>query len=233
MMKLTTHELQKKFWEKDKSKRRSSEHPIVRYVFESKAKKLKYLTNDIHPQSILDCGCGNGFFQTYLSKTFNLECAGLDFSSEMIRFNPNPNTIIASVTNIPFKDNSFDIVVCHGLLHHLPKESHLLAVNEMARVARYYLFLAEPNRNNPAIALFSIIKPEERCALLFSKKYLQKLCKQNKQLSIVKIFTDLLVLPNKTPLFLFPVMKRLDKSSLSSYLGTMTNILCRKINPQL
>jgi len=224
---MKNEELQYKFWEKDKSDRRNVGHPAVEYIYKNMAIKLKTLL-DGPIDSILDCGCGNGFFQTYLSEVFGLECAGIDFSKEMIRLNPNPRTYLASVTKIPFKDNSFDLVTCSELLHHLPRNQQQSAVKEMKRVAKSYIFISEPNRNNLANLLFFLLKPEEKGGLIFTKNYLNNLCSQHNDLIIIKSYKDSFVLPNKTPMIIFPFMKFLDKSFLSSWLGFAVNILCKK-----
>jgi SAM-dependent methyltransferase len=224
---MVKEELQRNFWGKDKSNRREAKHPVVEYVYKNMAIKLKSLLNNVPIKSILDCGCGNGFFQTYLSEVFGLECAGIDFSKEMIRLNPNPRTYLASVTKIPFKDNSFDLVTCSQLLHHLSEEERLKALEEMRRVAKKYIFIAEPNRNNPFNTLFFLAKQEELGGLVFTTEYLKNLCRK-RNLFIVKLYIDSLVLPNKTPLFLFPFFKILDKTFLNSWFGFNINFLCKK-----
>jgi SAM-dependent methyltransferase len=58
------------------------------------------------------------------------------------RFGFELESIVASVTNLPFADESFDIVYVHDGLHHI--ERPLLGLREMARVARRAICVNEP-----------------------------------------------------------------------------------------
>ncbi len=53
--------------------------------------------------------------------------------------------ILASVLDIPFDDNSFDVTVCCQVLEHLPYESFVPALREMYRITREYLVLSLPD----------------------------------------------------------------------------------------
>ena len=76
----------------------------------------------------------------------------------------------------------------------------------MIRVSRKYVIILEPNRNNPLMFLFAVLTKEEKKALKFSLTYLKnKLNKNN--LRIISAFSYGLIVPNKTPLFLLPLMK--------------------------
>lgn len=223
---MPTEDLQEKFWNQNKSSRRSPEHPIVSYIFQDKAKKLKNLLPD-NIGSIIDCGCGNGFFQKALTDIFKVDCLGIDYSKEMIDNNPNPRKMVASVTEMPFPDDSFDLVTCSALLHHMNKEDRAKAVKEMARVAKKYVFLCEPNGKNPAVMAFSLLNREELGGLDFSLTYLKGLG-EAAGLRPIKTFIDAMIPPNKTPLWAFPIMRYLDQTKLSSFLGLDANVLFEK-----
>lgn len=47
-----------------------------------------------------------------------------------------PNTIKGFADDIPFDDNSFDLVICRGVLEHIPREKQQKSLNEMYRVTR-------------------------------------------------------------------------------------------------
>ncbi|MCB4790690.1 MAG: class I SAM-dependent methyltransferase [Elusimicrobia bacterium] len=204
-------EFQKKFWESSKEKRRKPEHPVIRYIYSKITYYLKGLNAGVNGTKILDVGCGNGFLTYYLEKCFSV--VGLDYSKEMLRINPCKNLVLGDVTALPFEDKSFDIVVCSGLLHHLDETSIRKALKEMKRVSRNYVVCCEPNRYNPMVFLFSIVKKEERGTLKISKNYLlNQLCDGEYCLS--DVFTVGLVPPNKTPVFILPFLKMLDSSAL-------------------
>ncbi len=74
------------------------------------------------PKNILDIGCGTGFLSKLLAKNFpdsNIIC--LDFSHEMIKScrskNAKFNLVVADAEYLPFKANSFDLVISSFTLH--------------------------------------------------------------------------------------------------------------------
>lgn len=79
-------------------------------------------------ESILEIGFGNGkFFDKMFSKADNLQISGLDFSEEMVKqaIDNNRSAVssgklnirFGSSDNIPFENNSFDIVFCVNLIY--------------------------------------------------------------------------------------------------------------------
>ena len=74
-------------------------------------------------KKLLDIGCGTGYLINMLSKDYNAEFTGLDLSSEMIKQANNKNIKNAKFIEersdeVPFEDNSFDIVTCSQSFHH-------------------------------------------------------------------------------------------------------------------
>ena len=220
-------QIQKEYWHKEHTDRRSIDHPAVKAFFKDKAEALKVLLPSEKINSILDCGCGNGFFQTYLSQIFCKELVGLDFSNVMLDLNPNKEKICASVLDIPCKNSSFNLVVCHGLLHHLNEESRLRALLEMKRVSSKYIFIGEPNLDNLLIRVNALLNSEERMTLSLSYKRLESLAREC-DLKIIKMFKRGVIMPNKTPLIILPLLKRLEGSWFSSSYGHCTYMLLEK-----
>jgi ubiquinone/menaquinone biosynthesis C-methylase UbiE len=69
---------------------------------------------------ILDVGCGTGYFaEKFLSK---YDVMGVDISEEMIRYAQTrmKKAVQGDAQNMPFPDNTFDVVIARSLLHHLP-----------------------------------------------------------------------------------------------------------------
>jgi len=127
----------------------------------------------------------------------------------MLQNNPHAKLIIGSVYQLPFADNSFDIVFCSDLLHHLDNLPQ--ALTEMSRVTKKYIVVSEPNCQNPLVFLFSFLNKEERGALKFNKKFLANLLTCN-DLEIINILTSGLIFPNKTP-WVLPFLKFFDKNN--------------------
>jgi SAM-dependent methyltransferase len=202
-------QLQDDYWNKDQSKRRSPFHPCVRALFEPRAKYLASISNDAK-DSILEIGSGNGYLSVYLEENFN-DVLVSDLSEEMLKHNPCKRKLKASATDLPLDDDSFDIVTCSHLLHHLSNEDKVKAINEMKRVARTKVVVYEPYRNNPLNFLFGLVVQEERESLKFSKSYLKTLF-TNSGLTIESIRVEGCTLPNKAPLFWVPIGNYLDKT---------------------
>ena len=194
------------YWESER-KRRSPEHPVVdAFVMP----KINYIGDyvDLSGMSILDVGCGNGFFTHYFSQ--RAYTIGIDYSRYMLSINPCNQLIQGSALSLPFKANSFDLVFCSNLLHHIKDPE--MVIREMKRVSKKYVVLSEPNRNNPLMALFSVLVREERGQLKFSLRYLKKLAVSS-GLNIVDACSLGSVVPNKTPLSLLEIFKKIDKKS--------------------
>jgi len=196
---------QRKYWEKHR-KRRAPTHKVIEAFAKPKIDYImSVISESINDLSVLDVGCGNGFFTYYLEKL--VDTTGLDFSESMLSMNPCPKKVCGSATDLPFGDNSFDVVFCSNLLHHIKNPS--IAVSEMKRVSKHYVIVSEPNRNNPLMFLFGLMKKTERGTLKMSLNYLKKLISQV-NLSIISAATMGAVLPNKTPKAILPVVKVLD-----------------------
>jgi ubiquinone/menaquinone biosynthesis C-methylase UbiE len=89
----------------------------------------------------LDVGCGTGGMLTFLSEYLSADkIFGLDFSPDALGFcveNGHKNLTQATATNIPFADNSFDLVTSFDVLVQIPGEkSDETAIAEMFRVLR-------------------------------------------------------------------------------------------------
>src|SRR5688500_17827233 len=87
------------------------------------AKQLKEMK--IHPQKIMDFGCGVGLAVPFLLEEFgsNIQIVGVDVSSDSLEIArskySSPNISFQSLDHyIP--DQSVDLVYCNGVFHHIP-----------------------------------------------------------------------------------------------------------------
>ncbi|MDD5589691.1 MAG: class I SAM-dependent methyltransferase [Candidatus Portnoybacteria bacterium] len=213
------NEIQKDFWfSQSRMKRRSPFHPAVAAFVEP---KVKFLVKNIFPSptmTLLDVGCGNGYFTCHLAKFFDV--TGLDFSPVMLQKNPHKKLVQGDANVLPFGDKSFDVVFCSDLLHHLPDPEK--AVKEMTRVAKNFVAISEPNRNNPLMFLFGLLKKEERGSLKFTKKFLSKILAAQ-GLRLEKSLISGMIFPNKTPRIMVPFFKIFDFNfPFGSYITTIS-----------
>jgi ubiquinone/menaquinone biosynthesis C-methylase UbiE len=122
---------------------RSKEYPLFKFIEEIIRER-----ND-KQLSILDVGCGIGHTLESINRFFpGNKLYGIDITPSLIEFakkyrNPEINFKIGSVLNLPYRDNSFDIVFAENVLHHLvsstrekSKKLVEVALKECARVLK-------------------------------------------------------------------------------------------------
>lgn len=92
-------------------------------------------------KKVFDVGCGNGWILSQYAKNgakvfgMDLTLRGVGISSE--RFKQSGvkcNLVNASAEEIPFADNSFDLVTSLGVIHHTPRTE--LCAKELIRVCK-------------------------------------------------------------------------------------------------
>ena len=158
MKKSTYIEFQKEHWEH----RKRYKDPRHRLTQAFVVPKIDYIRRyvDINSQtSLLDVGAGNGIFTYYWADIAGL-VVGVDYAEKMIKMSPCRKLLLqADATVLPFKDNSFDVVFCSNLLHHVGEPIYV--VKEMKRVTKKYVILLEPNRSNFIMFPFGLVFKEE------------------------------------------------------------------------
>ncbi len=100
---------------------------------------LRDILKDV--RSVLDVGCGTGFLPLIMAD-MGKEVVGLDISRGMLdvamdkarKKGLRVNFKLGDAENLPFKDGSFDAVICRHLIWTLPNPEK--AIGEFVRVAR-------------------------------------------------------------------------------------------------
>ncbi|MDP2939196.1 MAG: methyltransferase domain-containing protein [Candidatus Omnitrophota bacterium] len=105
------------------------------------------ISDDIYPKTILDIGTGTGFFMQKLSKHFhNSQIVGFDFAFGMTKLarEKKLDVLQADAEFLPFKDESFDLIVSNLVFHWVYNLDN--ALNEVCRVlkekGRFYFNLS-------------------------------------------------------------------------------------------
>lgn len=97
---------------------------------------FEILKNELTDKKILDVGCGNGFFLSYL-KGFK-DLYGIDFSEKGIQIAKTKNKAVkfavGSSYALPYDDSSFDYVVTSEVLEHLKEIK--TAITQIHRVLK-------------------------------------------------------------------------------------------------
>lgn len=91
---------------------------------------FKILSNDYYllekNKRILDVGCGSGAYTREISNLSYSNIIGVDYSEKAIQLAKSKNDdiqyILSALPYLPFKKNSFDIVVCIGIFQYIVNE---------------------------------------------------------------------------------------------------------------
>lgn len=125
---------------RDLSKRYNKQrsNPYFKLIEDIELNILKeYLSTSA--QRVLEVGCGTGIFLKHLSK-LDHDLHGLDYTEGMLRVaqmqlsnNDNSATLLhGNAENLPYSDNSFDLVYSYKVLAHVPNLHS--ALNDIHRV---------------------------------------------------------------------------------------------------
>ncbi|HEV2127618.1 MAG TPA: methyltransferase domain-containing protein [Thermomicrobiales bacterium] len=126
----------------------TSDNPLQRRLIDRFHAKLTELVKAEDPETLLDAGCGEGFTdEIFLQAMPALQLTGFDPHEPAIELacmrNPRAEFLVADIYNMPFEDDSFDVVCCFEVLEHLHDAPQ--ALSKLARVARKAAVLSVPH----------------------------------------------------------------------------------------
>ena len=87
----------------------------------------------VNNKKLLDVGGARGEFCKVFYEKRNCDAVNLDPNPRKYIW---PKTYVGFADNMPFSENGFDIVLCRGVLEHIPSEKQQISVNEMYRVIK-------------------------------------------------------------------------------------------------
>jgi len=97
-----------------------------------------------NPSNILDAACGSGVFTNELVRHFpSIDVLAFDRSETALGY-VNAKKFVGDINQIPLEDNSFDCVVAHDVIEHLPVRVYEQTLKELARVARRNIIIGTP-----------------------------------------------------------------------------------------
>lgn len=123
------------------------------YLYDGRWKKVVEHLDETYglnsETSVLDVGCAKGFLLYDLQEMISgIKVAGIDISEYALnsamdghpeinsKEKVQPFMIKASADNLPYPDNSFDVVLAINTIHNLPLEQCKKAIKEMIRVSK-------------------------------------------------------------------------------------------------
>ena len=132
------------------------------YRFEHKYLTLHKWISEMNKRSfktVLDFGCGTGNV-SFRSARSGLQAFSMDTSLGMLKNVKNRLRSLGVICvngdgeKLPFKEGSFDAVVCMGVLHHVKRKKE--AISEMIRVIKPggKIYIAEPFKRKSKFMVF-------------------------------------------------------------------------------
>jgi SAM-dependent methyltransferase len=103
------------------------------------------------PRSILDVGCGPGYFLRSLIDRFGAESgAGVEPAKSAVtllqsHWEPDERMAFTAALahQLPYETDAFDLVVCWSVLHWVGRNEYLQALGELIRVTRRHLLIMD------------------------------------------------------------------------------------------
>lgn len=122
-------------------------NPISGRLVRNFFKEFTDLYKDIEVESVFDGGCGEGFILNELNLVRPIKsCWAIDLDENEVkdaaRNLPFCNVRQGSLYEIPFPDDSYDLVICSEVLEHLEYPGK--GLQELYRVCRKYVILSVP-----------------------------------------------------------------------------------------
>lgn len=125
-----------------------SKNIFVKYAVEHFLNNIKNAVNMMRIETVLDCGCGEGYLSNFiycLKKPIHV--SAIDIDNYIIKKARQGchyiDFINATLYNIPYKNNAFDLVVVTETMEHLAHCDR--ALNEIIRVGRRYFIFSVPH----------------------------------------------------------------------------------------
>ncbi|HWY79359.1 MAG TPA: class I SAM-dependent methyltransferase [Candidatus Sulfotelmatobacter sp.] len=137
----------------------TTQNPISQFFLNNFKQLLLEQTNQLKPESILDVGAGEGFIlEMFRQKHIIKKLEGIEYMDEALnlakKLHPHVKIKKGNIYKLPYKTDSFDIIICTEVLEHL--EYPEKALIELKRVAKKYLILSVPNE--PLFTLQRILR---------------------------------------------------------------------------
>lgn len=162
----------------------------LKHLYDLVARVEKISGRSFDSFSILNCGCGGGFeaqfFAEQGARVVGFDISQLRAEASATRFalnNLEGFFYRGDAAILPFRDNSFDIVLYHDSLHHVPIEEIPISIKEARRVAKEFIILSEAHDSPLRLILESLgkstsIEESGNYTFRFKKSLIQFWCKR-------------------------------------------------------
>jgi ubiquinone/menaquinone biosynthesis C-methylase UbiE len=136
-----------------------SKNPLTHYescygelfgkIYYKKVKEALVQVVSLKDKEVMEAGCGNGFLSTISAESAGTRIKyGVDFSFELLRYGKGKyeSLICADMCNLPFEDDSFDIILSSEVIAHIPNEEAMIMEVHRVLNDEGLFVLSTPNR---------------------------------------------------------------------------------------
>ncbi len=95
-------------------------------------------------RSVLDAGCGDGRVTMALARGHDV--VGVDVSCNALNREARRSRVASVLTALPFRDESFDLVLVSEVIEHIPADVLPQVLQELRRTAKKYVLITVPYR---------------------------------------------------------------------------------------
>lgn len=132
---------------------------FLKKIHESRFNSIKKFLGDTSNKKILDAGAGEGYF---LSSIKAKQKIGIELSEKRIqkakKRYPDLDIKVGDVKNLPFEDNSFDVIVCSEVLEHVSEYEKAIMEFKRCINPEGFLVLSFPNEFTVSLGRLLILK---------------------------------------------------------------------------
>lgn len=135
----------------------TSRNPVQKYFINNFLKTLILALENLTIDKVLDVGCGEGFVLSELrNRNIGSQLVGIDSSEQALdmgkKLFPQLSLKKGDIYNMPYENNSFDLVICTEVMEHLEEPDK--ALDEVVRISKKYCLLSVPNEPTFMISNF-------------------------------------------------------------------------------
>jgi 2-polyprenyl-3-methyl-5-hydroxy-6-metoxy-1,4-benzoquinol methylase len=132
-------------------------NPVQRYLLQRFHRQIVLLVEAVGAERILDAGCGEGFVVSYLLQENDgliitgMDCSldAIEMARQMVPHKPRRRVEggvffdVGDLREMPYSDDSFDLVMCLEVLEHLPDPHR--GLRELGRVTSAHCLVSVPH----------------------------------------------------------------------------------------
>ena len=153
----------------------ASRNPVQRFLLRRFFQRIRCWLDEIEPKSVLDFGCGEGFFWKRLAELGTLpQVTGIDIRRDALAVAreqlPGLTFVEADLLDFAAPDGTFDLIIASEVLEHLADPG--LYLGKLCRVSSRFVLLTVPHE--PYFRLCNLLRGRDLRSLGNHPEHLQR-----------------------------------------------------------